>query len=290
MSKNNLKFSVSSIIIILSLILGAIARAEDTTTTETQKPVREKVGEIRKEINSEFKNKITEIKGGAEAKKEGVKKEFETQKDLIKKELEVKKEEAKTKIEGLVGDVKTAREEYKKEIEAKREEVKAKIAEMKTSFTESLTKVKDENKKISAEKIISAIQELNTKLTTQLSTKIDQIENVLVSIESRISKAEAKGLDVTTAKTQVLAAKEAISKARAAISIQSQKVYTTTITSETTLKTEIKAVRDTFKKEMASTSELVKASHIAVKTTAETLAKIPGVDNDQTETSTTTTN
>jgi hypothetical protein len=278
MSKNNIKFSFLSIIIMFSLVLGVIAYAEEKV--EINKPERERIGETIKEIKGELKNNIREFRGESEAKKEGVLKEFEYQKELAKKEIEAKREEIKTKMEGLVGGVKAAREEYKKEIEIKKEEVKVKIAEMKTSFKESLLKVKDENKKISAEKIVNTIQSLNTKLTTQLFDKINQIENVLISIESRISKAETNGIDTSSIKTEIDSAKASIVKARESVSLQSQKVYSTTITSEAKLKTEIKALRDTFKNDMKTTSDIVRASHVSVKTVSTTLAKINGIDDE----------
>jgi F0F1-type ATP synthase membrane subunit b/b' len=45
-----------------------------------------------------------------------------------------------------------------------REQAKTKIAEMKANFKEDIKKIKDENKKVSVEKIIDTIQSLNTKL------------------------------------------------------------------------------------------------------------------------------
>lgn len=247
MMRKNIKYSVSSVIIILSLMLGYVVYAEETTNTNT--------GENETKRN-EFRN---EVKG-------------------IRDEVKVNLEENKTQLEAMIRSVKEKREEFKTEFEASKEQAKLKIAEMKINFKESLKKIKDENKRISAEKIVDIIQGLNTKLTDNLSEKIKQIENVLVSIESRISKAESKGLDVSRVKIEVEKAKSAIALARNSISTQSSKVYTVNITDEAGLRAEMKKLRDTFSKDIKAVYVIVKSAHTAVRNTATTLAKIPKID------------
>ena len=315
----NKKISASVIITILSLTLGFNVYAEENTTTDN-KPVActmdakicpdgTSVG--RTGPNCEFvcpgldegmrrggeiKDKFKEAKGQIEVKKEDIKNKREIVKnevEKIKTELEQKREENKTKMKTLIESVKLKREEMKKEFDLKKEEVKTKIEEVKTNFKEDIKKIKDESKQISAEKILTTIQELNTKTTTSLSTKVDQIENALVGVESRITKAENVGIDVTSAKAEVEKAKIAISTAREAIQAQSSKVYGVNITDEAGLKAEMKKLRDTFKSDISAVNTKIKASHVAVKTVATTLAKIPKIDGDATKvenTSTTNTN
>lgn len=186
--------------------------------------------------------------------------------------------EVNQNLEQILQSVKAKRQEFKTELDASKEQAKLKIAEMRVNFTESLKNIKDEGKKISAEKIVSTIQDLNTKSTDNLSNKIDQIENVLVSIESRIAKAESMGLDLSTVKTEVEKAKVAITDARSAISAQSKKVYRVNVTSDATLKAEMKNLRDAFSKDIKAVQIIVKSAHTAVKNTATTLAQIPKID------------
>lgn len=183
-----------------------------------------------------------------------------------------------TNLGQRIQSIKDKRAEFKTEIESIKEQAKLKIDEIKTNFKESLKNIKDENKKISAEKIVDIIQGLNTKTTANLSAKIDKIENVLISIESRIAKAESNGLDVSSVNLEVDKAKLAIAQARGAVSIQSGKVYSINVTSEATLKSEMKNLRDTFQKDMKALNAMVKSAHEAVKNTATTLAKIPKID------------
>ncbi|MFA5773315.1 MAG: hypothetical protein WC908_01415 [Candidatus Paceibacterota bacterium] len=286
--RKNIKYSVSSIIIILSLMLGYVVYAEENegVNNEIRNKIREVKGELKtpkieveEEQNElkdddEIKDDEEEIKDESENKREEVKNQIEK----IKTELELKREEYKNQMEAVLESVKTKREEFKNGIELNKEEAKIKIEAMKASFKESLNKIKDENKKISAEKIVETIQALNTKFTDQFSSKIDQIENVLVSIESRITKAESMGLDLSTVKTEVEKAKLAITDARSAVSAQSKKVYSVNVTSDSALKAEMKTLRDTFSKDIKALREVVKLAHIAVKTTATTLAQIPRID------------
>lgn len=255
-------------------MLGAVVRAEDSVTTtstaETTSVQDKKIEREKERVNkeNEFKNKVKEIRS----------------------ELKTTKEEFKNKLDEMVQSVKQKREEFKTELDANKEISKTKVEEARTLFKENINKIKDEAKKTSAEKVFSTIADLNTKLTGQLSSKIDQIENVLISIDSRISKAEAKGIDVTSVKAQSVKAHESITLARTAIVDQSKKIYTTTVSSDTTLRANMKTLRDNFNKDMKALNIVVKATHTAVKTTATTLAQIPNIDAVETSTTTTQTN
>jgi DNA repair exonuclease SbcCD ATPase subunit len=242
----------ATFIIILSLIFGFVVYAEDTTNTNI---------EDNENKRDEFKN---EVRG-------------------VKDELNSNREEYKIQMEQMIQSVKAKRQEFKTELETKKEESKLKLTEMKVNFREGLNKIKNEGKKISAEKIVDIIQSLNIKLTDNLSEKLNKIENVLVSIESRISKAESNDLDVTTVKVEVEKAKTAIALAREAISAQASKVYEVNITDEASLKAEMKDLRDTFTTNIKAVREKVKLAHQAVRDTATTLAQIPKIDEEEVE-------
>lgn len=230
-------------------MLGYVVYAEETTNTN--------IGENGDE-RDEFRNGV---KG-------------------IRDEVEDNKKENKTRLEEMFQLVKEKREEYKKESDANKEQYRLKVVEMKANYKEGLKNIKNEDKKISVEKIVDRIQELNTKTTDNLSDKIDQIENVLVSIKSRIDKAENKGLDVSSVKIEVGKAEATITLAREAISAQAKKVYEVNITDEANLKTEMKNLRDTFSNDIKAVHAVIKVAHVAVRDTATTLAKIPKIDDD----------
>lgn len=297
MKKEIKTYSVSLIVIVLLVMLGYVVYAEDNiSATASVKPVActmdaklcpdgvTYVGRIGP--NCEFAkcpgvvnvntSANVNVNTGATTGKGEVKVKIQDIKNNIKENRVEKKTELKT----IIQSVKDKRETFKTEMEVKKEGVKVKMVEVKANFKESLTKIKDEKKKISAEKIVDIIASLNTKLTVQFSAKIDQIENVLVSIESRISKAEERGLDVSSVKIEAEKAKIAIDTARIAISLQSSKVYEVNVTSEATLRVEMKKLRDTFSEDIKVVREKVKQAHVAVRNTATTLAKIPKIDEE----------
>lgn len=278
--KKNIKYSVSLFVIVFSVMFGYVVYAEDNKSTTSEQPVACTMDAKLCPDGITYVGRV-----GPDCEFAKCPDEKDNKRDDIKKEVNNIRDNLKTnrgkmgvQLEQIIQSVKDKREEFKTKLEAGKEQAKLKIAEMKTNFKESLTKIKDENKKISAEKIVDTIQWLNTKTTDNFSDKIDQIENVLVSIESRISKAESRELDVSSVKTQVEKAKIVIAEARDSVSAQSQKVYITNVTDEATLKVEMKKLRDAYSKDIKAVREKVNLAHFAVRDTATTLAKIPKID------------
>lgn len=315
MSKNIKNYASLFIIIILSVVLGFTAYAEDDdTSTTSDQPVActmdakvcpdgSSVGRVgpncefakcpgegknplgRPLLKPEIRDRMQEVNDDRKENREenqANRKEMLDELKQKKDEIKTFREEHKAQIEEVLQSVKDKREAFKTELEAKREEIKTKREEMRAKFQEELAKIKDEKKKLSAEKIVSIIEELNTKATNNLSGRVEKIENVLVSVESRISKGEENGLDVTQAKAEAEKAKQAIEDARSAIATQASKVYEVNITDEASLRAEMKRLRDLFTSDIKAVNELVKKAHEAVRITATTLAKIPKINEEST--------
>jgi hypothetical protein len=281
-----IKYRVPLAIIILSLMFGYVVYAEDNAATASQPPVACSMiakacpdGSFvsRTGPNCEFA-KCPGVKDNTAGEK--VKSKLQD----IKNRLESRSEGRQARMQVLIDTMKAKRAELKANFEANKEQFKLKLDAAKVKFRDSLSKIKDENKKLSAEKIVNLINEINAKTTTNFSDKVDRIENVLLGIESRIDKAESRGLDVTEVNTEVTKAKDAIASARDAISTEASKVYATdtTVSDEASLKAEMKTLRDTFKTDIKTVQEKVKGARDAVKTVAVTLAKIPKIDDDTT--------
>lgn len=239
--RNKNKFIAILGLSILTTIFGASTLfAEGTNTTTPKKP------EVRKEIKSS---------------------------------VQIKVKEQKPKIEQIINDVKVKREEFNKKLLENKELVKTRIQEQKAEVKSKLANIKDEKKKASVEKIIVKIQQLNADTVEKLSKKLNQIEGVLVKIESRVSKAEANKVDVTEVKKEIEKAKTTISETREALVKQAQKTYIIDQTAtEENLKAEIKNIRDTFNKDTKSMYEAVKKAHESVRNVATSLAKVPKID------------
>lgn len=256
--RKNIKYSVSLFAVVLSLILGSVVYAVEDTSKDVSGGDKAKTDVAN--IKEEIKVKTDEFKSGIEEGKTGLKATIESQ---------------KTELQSIIEEIKTNREEFKKEMELNKEEFKIKIETLRALFKANLIKIKDENKKAIVANIVTAIDNLNAKLTDQLSSKVNQIETVLVSIQSRITKNEALGANEALPKAQLIKAQEDIAAARSAILEQSKKVYTPTLGDETKLKGEMQALRDTFKTDIKVVFNKVKVAHQSVKNTAVALAQIP---------------
>ncbi len=323
MMKKSIKYSTSFIIVALSIITSFVVYAEDAATTGN-KPVActmdakicpdgSSVGRVGPNCefakcpgainnaglrNEENKIKREQVREETQIKREQVREENKGEITNIKNELEQRREAYKIKMNQMVELAKTKREEFKKELDLRKEESKTKIEEIKNTLKEKIAKIKDEKKKISAEKIVSNINDLNIKRTNELTNKINQIDNVLLSVNSRISKVENKILDIATLSSKQTAVTESISAAKTAILSQASKEYEVinTITDETALRVEMKKIRDSFNTDIKALNEKVKLAHTALRDLVTTIAKIPNVNEDEisnkveTDTNTTDTN
>lgn len=272
-NKFNKNYGLLVLVILSLLLVGKVTLAEDINPGELKGEFRNKIGEIRDDQKNyantekvEFKNQAGEIRG--EFKDKVANKEFENKGELVQARNE------------MIESIKNLRDEFKNSLLQNREEVRTRIQTEKEKFLEELGKLKDEKKKETSERIFSKIAELNIKMTDNLSKLVDNLEKVLLGIESRTNKAQDNGSDVSAVENKIVNAKETISLAREAILEQSKKTYTTTITDETKLKEEMKALRDAFAKDIKAVRETVKAIHDKIREAVTVLAQIPKVDED----------
>lgn len=276
----NIKYSVSLTLVLLSLVFGYIAYAEESTNNNQQQKVCTQDAKMCSDGSYVGRSGPDCEFVCLEEKNNTNREEFKDENKKIKDDLKSNLLEKKIKIDEIIQSAKEKRGDFKVEVEMIKEQAKLKIAVMKTNLKEDLKIIKNENKKISAEKIVNIIQELNIKLTENLSEKIDKIENVLINIESRVSKAENKGLNVSSVKIEIEKAKVDIVQAKSAISTQIGKIYTVNITNEASLRPEMKNLRDTFSKDIKALHIIVKSVHEAVSSIATVLAKIPKIDDN----------
>lgn len=181
------------------------------------------------------------------------------------------------------GQIEQKREEVKSAIEARRAELKTTIEEKRQELKDRLRTVRDERKKQVAERLYTNLNTLNERITSQFLEKLNQVEDVLSRVKTRADKAEANGLDVSSARTAIEAATKAISDARTTIQNQAGKMYTISVTDETMLRKNVQTTRDQLHKDLAVVRDAVKATRDAVRTAAVALAQIPRVNEVEVE-------
>lgn len=186
------------------------------------------------------------------------------------------------------------RDQFKSDMNNLRVDVQKKIENERNVLKSKIQGIKDKIKQGAVSRIANSLNNLNQRLTKQFGDLLDKLDQVLSRISSRADKAQARGIDVSTVRTQIQAAETAIGAARDAVKAQAAKTYPIslpdTISSSTmsNLRNIVGGVRNTLKSDLTAVQSAIKAARSAVQQAATTLAKIPRVNENATLTATST--
>lgn len=259
-----------------------------TSTNRVPVPViqQNKLQEAKREIESARKEKRTEVK---DIRQNALKDTREAREGL--------RDEVKTIRQGVLAsstvimvtpemkrEIEERREEFKRQLEVRKDEMKLKIEAEKLRLREKLKTIKDERKKQTVQKVNTEIQTLNTRKLEHYSNVLNQIEEVLKKVGTRVDNASARGLEVGTVRTNIIAVETAISTARTAIVAQSTKVYTVAVTTEGNLKNDTGVTRQALQKDLSAVQSLVKNAHEALRKAVVSLAQVPRINGTATTT------
>ncbi len=169
--------------------------------------------------------------------------------------------------------------EFRNQIREKRQEMKAQIEALREQFRDRLKARIDERKQTIVERIYERINALNEIITNHYLDILDRLEKILERIESRTTKAELNGIDVTQVEAVIEKAHQAINTAREAVKTQAEKIYQPPeITSEENLRLDVGKLRQQLHDDLKAVEKLVKEARNAVREAAVALAQIPKVD------------
>jgi len=221
---------------------------------------------------------------GAHDNEDNVQEEIDRTREDFQKNIDdnkpVTREMIQEKRANIIQFVQNKRELFDEEFSARKDAMEAAREKFKPMFETGLAKIKDEAKKTKVLGIANNLPEINKAITERAVIVVNQIESVLITIESRADKAEAAGNDVATLRGLISNAEDAIAAARTAIATQVGIAYTVNIKSDATVKTSLSTVRDQLKTDVKKMNETIKTAHDATKKAAEALKAIPGVDDD----------
>lgn len=139
----------------------------------------------------------------------------------------------------------------------KLEERKARIASNEAELKQRLQSFRDKNKAQVIERINTQLATVNEKRTDSMSAFLTRLENLLAKIETRTTEAGNNGKDITAVNQAIADAKTAIEEAKSAVSLQADKTYVITISSETQARADVKTVRDLLHTDLFETNKLV---------------------------------
>lgn len=124
-----------------------------------------------------------------------------------------------------------------------------KIASKEAVLKAKLDAFKDKRKAEIAQRVSSNLNKINAKRTEQMTKNLQVMTNILGRLESKATGASASA--------EIAKAKDAIASAQSAVTAQSEKDYTVTVTTENKIRVDTKAKRDQLMKDLQATRKLV---------------------------------
>jgi len=169
----------------------------------------------------------------------------------IKREVEQKREEIKNRVgeekEVLKNRIEERREELKQNLEQKREEIKNRVEERRQNATDQITE---------------RVNKFISKIIERFSTAVNRLDILVIRIESRIEKIEARDIDVTEANDLLVIAKNKIETAKTSISLIALPEIIDPAASTTA--SAIKEAFETTKTQIEQAKKDLKAAHTAL--------------------------
>lgn len=152
----------------------------------------------------------------------------------------------------------------KEQIENRIENLKEKLASKTAALRAKLEAFKDRKKAEIAERVNTNLNKINKKQTEQMLKHLDRMSVILDKLEARVNQGRPDIKNPGTTKTAIADARSSIASTSAAVSAQAQKDYTISVTSESRIKTDVKAQRDALHSDLLSVRKMVIASKQAV--------------------------
>lgn len=175
--------------------------------------------------------------------------------------------------EGIV-DLKYERESLKNDIQEKKLEMRQEIQAARAEYKASLKQIKDARKKTIIESVDQKLIKANQKSTDHFLLAIVKLENLLKKFSDRASLLKQSGKDTSDVDAAIVAARDAISDAKNAVSEQAAKEYTFQITDESTLKANLGQTMKLLRSDLKATHDVVKLAKQKVIDVARALAKL----------------
>lgn len=220
MSKNyNNSMNISKTVAIATILslsfVATSAFAQEATSTTS--------GGIRKEVKIERKDT-------RDLRKENMKEVREERKEV----REERKEERKEIRDDRKENVKEIRQEFKEERKEMRGEIKEMRKDGRASSTEMFKAKMNEKREMAKKMKANIFDERKNALVKELKLSVTNLTNISGRIQERITKLEADGKDVSSAKAALETAVSKIEAAKTAISVFENVSYSTNTTASST--------------------------------------------------------
>lgn len=134
-----------------------------------------------------------------------------------------------------------------------RERIATKEAALKTR----LAKFRDKKKAQVAERINSALANINERITTTMDKHLGVMSGILDKLESRVNSGTADIKDPAEVRSAIADARVAISSVSGVVAIQADKDYVLEATSEATIRKDMQGVKEQLRSDLGQLRKLV---------------------------------
>jgi len=267
-------FAESSLSSISSASVGVSSVSSSFSKKEARQNTRGEIKDARVQAKSSIKEVKTEVRENAKKERE----EFRGEVKGIRATSTLSVDEKRGKIEKQKNLEKIRNERGKKARDIRSNTQKT-ILDKREVLKIDLKKIKDERKSQIVEKTDKKLEKINDDRTNHLLDVLNNLEKILAKINVRISAAQTKGIDVSSAKKVADDATKAIAAARTAVEAQAAKVYKMTITDENKLKADVGSTVKKLQDDLKQVRIVVQSAHDAVRKAAVALAKAMGIED-----------
>lgn len=250
--------------------IPVVGFAESSTSSSSPKTEVKSIRGAIKNIKVQTKNSVKDIRTQAKESIKQNKEELNGKVNDIIASSTLSADEKKNKIE----------EERNKRIQEIRTNAQKNILKVREALKANLKKIKDQRKVQIVENTDQKLEKINNNRTDHLLNVLNNLEEVLAKINIRISAAQDKGVDVSSAKNSSSDASKAIADARVAVEAQAAKVYKMTITTENKLKVDVGNTVNKLQNDLKQVRAIVQNAHDSVRKTAVALAKALGFNDE----------
>lgn len=139
----------------------------------------------------------------------------------------------------------------------------ANLASREAALKAKLQLFKDKIKAQRVQRISDNLNKINKLRTDQMTKHLEVLSTILTKLQTRVNDATASG-SLSQVNQLISTAQGAIDTAKAGVDAQSQKDYTITVSSESTVKTDAMTQKDALQQDLNSTHDLVVAARKAV--------------------------
>lgn len=147
---------------------------------------------------------------------------------------------------------------------SKMADLKERLATRSAALKQKLARFKDKAKATRVESISENLNTVNANVTSALEKNLSNIETSLQKLKAKAAAAASAGKDVTSLNSDIAKVEAEWSEASDALNTQITKDYTITVNSESTVKADAQAARNTLRTDLVATHTAIKEARDAL--------------------------